>query len=53
MIMSKLSPRLVETPTSINNDNDYEAFVNSLREQSIGENERVTVPFDGSSRELV
>ncbi|KAF4740643.1 hypothetical protein FOZ62_010357, partial [Perkinsus olseni] len=32
---------------------DYDALVNSLRDQCIGERERVPVPFDDSSRKLV
>ncbi|EEQ99901.1 hypothetical protein Pmar_PMAR006576 [Perkinsus marinus ATCC 50983] len=51
--MSEWSPRADESGSSVDSDNDYETFVNSLRHQSIGENERVTVPYDGSSRKLV
>ncbi|EER01116.1 hypothetical protein Pmar_PMAR024972, partial [Perkinsus marinus ATCC 50983] len=31
---------------------EYEAIVNSLREQCIGEHERIPVPFDDSTRRM-
>ncbi|EER20673.1 hypothetical protein Pmar_PMAR015788, partial [Perkinsus marinus ATCC 50983] len=32
---------------------EYEAIVNSLREQCIGEHERIPVPFDDSTRRMI
>ncbi|KAF4725899.1 hypothetical protein FOZ63_023142, partial [Perkinsus olseni] len=45
----------VDTPSrgAVNGNNDYDTLVNFLSDQSIGEHERVSVPFDGSTRKLV